>query len=393
MKVEELNKLVEEIEILNEEYELISKKRKEQKVKKIQRKREVIKEIKKRIIITLFVPLYITLISGSYFTIKKELNNIYKNNTLKTSLAPKLKSKIEDELNITIEDDEIEEYSLINAILDNENLNQEQKQEISTELVKIIKDNPYINKSETYQYLLNLNINYIDRPDNIDDKTLGVYHHDQLLNNYQGSISIYNKGYDNVLEHELIHCLLITSANENFPYFIREGLAELLTNEYYAKVPYVELLCYPFETIAIKLLSEIVTPEIVLEAYTTGNMDLIFNKLSEIDKQQDPKMFIYKLNNYLKIPLNGTINKNEARFLHLSFMKYFVLSKGALYSEDSESFRQNLKMFNCLAKEKPYQEYIRLIENEDYVKKAYFNKELIEKTKTLTKCKKVDITL
>ena len=90
------------------------------------------------------------------------------------------------------------------------------------------------------------------------------------------NIYIYSKTDEIVLEHELIHLLLMNIENRNVPYFLKEGIAELLNIEFFSNNPFLITKCYPFESLSIKMLCEITSPNTVLESYTTGNMNILY---------------------------------------------------------------------------------------------------------------------
>ena len=159
MTIEELYKLIDEIEKDNLEYRNIVRDRK---------KRRIIKERKRKIrkVLSYYIPLSLMGVMSLQTFVDSEINNIYDDNALKISeeKAYKIKETIETKLNMDIEEDELEEYLLLNAILKNLSLNQQEKQIICKEIINIIRINPYINKEQVYQALLKLKIFYMERP-------------------------------------------------------------------------------------------------------------------------------------------------------------------------------------------------------------------------------------
>lgn len=112
-------------------------------------------------------------------------------------------SNIEEELGITIDGEDYDSYCLLNAILENENLTDNEKN-VFCRAQKIIKDNPYINKEAAYKSLLNVDVSYKKRPFSLNNNTEGAYYPD-----YE-SIGVFVKDPDyRVLLHEVIHCILI----------------------------------------------------------------------------------------------------------------------------------------------------------------------------------------
>ena len=163
-------------------------------------------------------------------------------------------------------------YLLLNAICCNDNLTEEEK-EFCSQFMDVFNDNPYLDKERVYHSLLNLDISYKNRPYIYEDNVEGVY-----VDSYK-SIGIFIDDKDNrVLGHELIHC--ICANDGNLPRFFVEGMTELLANEYFASSPFVEFKNYPFEIYAVKMLCDTAGADVVLEAYTTGNMDLVYEALA-----------------------------------------------------------------------------------------------------------------
>ena len=91
----------------------------------------------KKLLIALGLPLSLVGLINLYLFLEKEINNPYRNNNLKITEAKaiKIKSKIEEELNINIDNNQLEEYALLNALLNNKKLTQEQRITISNNLI------------------------------------------------------------------------------------------------------------------------------------------------------------------------------------------------------------------------------------------------------------------
>ncbi len=386
MSIEELNKLIDEIEWINEDYKRIRLKRKEERV--FNKKKET-KKIKRNIIASCCIPLSLVGLINLYLFLEKEINNPYRNNNLKITeeKALKIKSKIEQDLNIIIENNQIEEYLLLNAILENNNLTDKQKTTTCTKLINIIEDNPYIDKEYAYNSLLNVNIQYKERPTYKKKEVVGEYNNERILNYTYNDILIYNTDYENVLEHELIHCLLLTPKNDIFPCFITEGITELINDEYFSNNPYIELECYPFEILVIKMLCEITTEDIILKTYTTGNINILYNELLKIDRNTSPEKLIQELELLLNdFKENNKININQVKKLHNQLLKYFIYSKKLNQEKNSKVFSSYLKLFDCLKEKDPYYNYVKIIEENGYISKSYFNKDLTSnKEKNLKK--------
>lgn len=169
-------------------------------------------------------------------------------------------------------DEENMNYLLLNAIHCNDNLTDEEK-EFCCGFIDMFNDNPYLDKERVYHSLLNLDISYKNRPYIYEDSVEGVY-----IDKYK-SIGVFVNDPDKaVLGHEVIHCIC---ANDGLlPTFFVEGMTELLANEYLSDSPFIEFKHYPFEIYAVKMLCDTAGADVVLKAYTTGNMDLIYEALA-----------------------------------------------------------------------------------------------------------------
>ena len=169
-------------------------------------------------------------------------------------------------------DEENMNYLLLNAIHCNDNLTDEEK-EFCCGFIDMFNDNSYLDKERVYHSLLNLDISYKNRPYIYEDSVEGVY-----IDKYK-SIGVFVNDPDKaVLGHEIIHC--ICANDGSLPTFFVEGMTELLANEYLSDSPFIEFKHYPFEIYAVKMLCDTAGSDVVLKAYTTGNMDLIYEALA-----------------------------------------------------------------------------------------------------------------
>lgn len=175
------------------------------------------------------------------------------------------------ELGYAVEYDNMN-YLLLNAIHCNDNLTDDEK-EFCCGFIDMFNDNPYLDKERVYHSLLNLDISYKNRPYIYDDSVEGVY-----IDKFK-SIGIFVDDPDKaVLGHEVIHCIC---ANDGcLPTFFVEGMTELLANEYFSDSPFIEFKNYPFEIYAVKMLCDTAGSDVVLKAYTTGDMNLVYEALA-----------------------------------------------------------------------------------------------------------------
>lgn len=190
-------------------------------------------------------------------------------------------SSMENELGISIEEDFKDEYALLSAVMENDCLTDSEK-DIFYSFIDIIKDNPYIDREETYHSLRNVEVSRKCRPYMYDKSIQGVYSHE--LEN----IGIFEEDQDNlILIHEGIHCIFCNEKTKNLPKYFKEGMTELLVNEYFDEKPFVELQNYPFEVVAVRMLCEITSPDTVLKAYSCGDMGIIAEEMNKVTRNEE----------------------------------------------------------------------------------------------------------
>ena len=205
-------------------------------------------------------------------------DNIFSGNSLSISdeELEKIVCRLENELGICIDEDCKDEYALLNAVYENDCLTDEEK-DVFYGFIDIIKDNPYIDRENAYTSLRNVEVSYKCRPYIYDKTVLGVYSH------IYESIGIFEKDEDqSILKHEGIHAIFCNEKTSSLPTYFKEGMTELLVNEYFQNKPFVELENYPFEIAAVKMLCEVTSPDTVLKAYSLGDMDIIAEEMATI---------------------------------------------------------------------------------------------------------------
>ncbi len=223
-------------------------------------------------------------------------------------------------------------YLLLNAIICNENLTDEEK-DFCCQYIDMFNDNPYLDKERVYHTLLNLDISYKNRPYIYDDSIEGVYI-DSLK-----SIGVFvNDPEKRVLGHELVHSIC---ANDGcLPKFFNEGMTELLANEYFSDSPFLEFKNYPFEIYAVKMLCDTAGSDVVLKAYTTGDMTGVYETLASYSGTVDEakkaidildKLFLYLDGEYDDLPFTNDEMTNDL----FMYMNSVANSK---YGEDTEVF-------------------------------------------------------
>ena len=235
------------------------------------------------------------------------------------------------ELGYAVEYDNMN-YLLLNAIHCNENLTDDEK-DFCCGFIDMFNDNPYLDKERVYHSLLNLDISYKNRPYIYDDSVEGVY-----IDKFK-SIGIFVDDPDKaVLGHEVIHCIC---ANDGcLPTFFVEGMTELLANEYFSESPFIEFKNYPFEIYAVKMLCDTAGSDVVLKAYTTGDMNLVYEALASYSGTVDDAKKAIGIFEKLFLFLDGkseNLNFNNDEMTNDLFF-YLNNVANAKYGDNTEEF-------------------------------------------------------
>lgn len=306
-------------------------------------------------------------------------DNLYSGNSLNISgeELDKVISNIENELGISIEDD-CEEYCLINAVLENPNLGETEK-DVFCRVVNIIRDNPYINKESVYHSLLNVEVLYKNRPFSFSKNVEGVY-----IEDYE-SIGIFKDDPDyRILIHEIIHCIFSNDDTKNLPSYFSEGVTELLANEYFGESPFVELENYPFEVAVVKMLCEVTSPDAVLEAYSTGDMSIIAKEISCISGTEEEAMKALEMLDYTMKRYNDELEKGEETITDKNVMisgfiplfRSVIETKYAPEDHSRVSYFYNEILLANIFEDEPYERYVDDLLEFGSDHKAYFSSEL-----------------
>lgn len=199
--------------------------------------------------------------------------------------------KLEYELSILLNEKEYEldfnafyeDYYVLSAITENENLNDLEKEE-AYKLYKIIKDNPYLNKQEVYARLKTVKV---DRKENsLKEETKKILTKDKayVVASYRVNLNqILFYDYPNIsnptIRHELIHILFPCT---NLPRCFAEGFAELLNVEYFNEEESLEENKVYYQEIAyVKLLCELLGSDKVLQIASMNDKDMLEEALME----------------------------------------------------------------------------------------------------------------
>jgi hypothetical protein len=237
----------------------------------------------------------------------------------------------------------------------------------------MLNDNKYLDKQSAYNDLKNLDIIYTEKDSSYSDTTTGVYFINKDL------IEIFSDNdKQETLIHELVHCIYSNSSTKYLPDYFSEGMAELLTNEYFTTTPFVEEKSYPFEITITKTLCEMVGSDKVLEAYSTGKMSIIEKELEETMNKDDTKEFLNNLNTMFKeYSKNNTIKNNYSQVFN--YMDSFFSKKYQDNTEKLEVYIYNKGIIQLLSNSDPGTAYLYYLLNNGFYIKPYFSENLKEK--------------
>ena len=155
-----------------------------------------------------------------------------------------------------------------------EALSVNEEKDIFYDLINLIIENDYFDEKEAYKRLVSIDILYLK--DEYDGFINGSYSYSDNI------IKIYNDS-DRTKYHEAIHSLIYNrDIFKRYSRSFSEGVTELLRLEYCSLEPFIYDESYIYEMTFVKLLSEVVGSDVVLNAYSTGDFSLIINKMSLI---------------------------------------------------------------------------------------------------------------
>ena len=160
-------------------------------------------------------------------TEKEIIYNYYDNDDISSIKVDSILKKIDQEYDIDrfsiSKKEDVESVLLLNAVIDNNNLNKEEKG-LCYSLLPFYLDYDNLDRKGIYERLSNLDIIYSDREVrvNVTDKKGASYYPDY-------NIITCRKKDDIVLLHELFH---VSMPMTSYPKTLREGLVSKLTKEY-----------------------------------------------------------------------------------------------------------------------------------------------------------------
>lgn len=321
----------------------------------------------------------------TYYPEERELleDNLFSGNDVIASdeMLRDIVKALEDELNVSISEEDKDEYYLLNAILKNPNLSDSEK-DLFYNYIDLIKDNPYLDKEEAYNSLLNVDILYEARPLIYDRDVLGVYIYDLE------SIGVFDDDEEkSTLIHEGIHCIYCNEKTYDLPTYFKEGMTELLANEYFSSSPFVELKSYPFEVAAVKMLCEVTSTDTVLKAFSLGDMGIIAEEIASVTGNYDEAVVALEMLDYALLWHNDEIPKDREiisdmnvvisgfipTFRECITLKYDELNRNRI------SYFYNEILFANIFGDEPYTEYVDDLVEFGSDHKAYFSSKLKQK--------------
>lgn len=283
---------------------------------------------------------------------------------------------LEREFGVEIDDQNIDSLVLLNSILENENINNDDKK-IFYGFYSIVEDCKYLDKENAYKTFKNLSIERTRHEDNNTSKVLGDY----LFNSKKINIYV-EKDFDNrIITHEGIHALFTSKKSFKLPYYFREGMTELLSNEYYSDDPFYEANIYPYQVSYIKMLCEMVGSDIVMETFCKGDFSLITNYLDLYNNTNyDSKDLLDIYEDSFKSQLEGTKSKYSSQLQEeaRNNLKKIYLNINPDYDNYS-SFEYNLNLASSVFEEDAEDFYFDYINYNGIFEKAYFNTDLKNK--------------
>lgn len=309
-------------------------------------------------------------------------DNLFCGNNLSISedVLDSVVSRLENELGVSIPEEFEDEYAVLDAVLTNDCLKDDEK-EIFYRVIDVIKDNDYLNKEKAYRALRNVDVLHRRRPFTYNDNVQGVYSY------VCGSIGIFEKDPDYlILLHEIIHCIYCNSDTDKLPTYFKEGMTELLVNEYFEDyIPYVELECYPFETTAIKMLCEVTSPDTVLKAFSYGDMEYIIQDIATITGNEDEARKALSSFEKILAKHSGDQDENDdVSFEQLAYMcipvfRGIISAKYKETDDNRRSYFYNEILFSNIFEEDSYDRYIDDLKEYGYFHRAYFSSKLKQK--------------
>lgn len=282
----------------------------------------------------------------------------------------KIITKLENEFSVNIPDDKKDELLMLNAIYENKNLTEDEKN-VFYGFYSIVDDIQDMDRCRAYNALEDVKI-IRTKNEESDSSILGDYSYGPNI------INIYSEDTSNkVLVHEGIHCMFNSEITEKLPRYFNEGVTELLANEYFSEDPFIESNSYPIEISYVKMLCELVGSDNVIKTFTSGDMNYI---LEEMDKYNDSGISSKTILDIYEDAYNVLEMKVEARYIQenrtLAQNALLSIYKNKNYDGNINFFNYNLELASSAFKENPTKYYADFVSFYGVLEKAYFSEDL-----------------
>lgn len=351
---------------------------KRKRLKEVERQKRTIKKTIKYSISFLLLAITLLKIERHYNPV-----NIYKNNRLiiNDDEKDKLYKLISQETGASIVENE--RLLVLNAVIENKKLTEEEKK-VLYEFDDLLLEDPYLNKESAYKSLRKVKvINKSTNNLNIEGKYTFP----------DNKITMYLKesqsDYEATLIHEFIHCIYFTKKTYELPQYFREGMTELLTNEYFTSTPYYEHTSYPFEIIVVKQLCNMIGSDKVLEAFSKGDMNLIAQELSRTMSEEESSQFLEDMDKtFYHYEKDHSLEDKDYYIGMRNFFLNFDKKRYAdslenntyeeLWKDKLEESSYNIDILMLLDSKTPYNEYLWYVEENGVYLRPLFSKKLKE---------------
>ena len=220
--------------------------------------------------------------------------------------------------------EEIKNYLLLNAIVDNNNINNSEK-EVMYNFIEFFNDIPSLDKEKTYNNLANLDIKRFYNPfskgiKNDDDNTYTVAYYSN--NNTITYCSI----PDNLtIGHEVTHAIF---DSKNIPKAYIEGMAELVQNEYFNKGE-ADYDAYDKNVTLAKATIEFIGQDKFIEAFNKDDLSIIRDSLIEtyltnnVDATfEEATMYSNELIKHASNKITNNTNTTDIANILVNFFRY-----------------------------------------------------------------------
>lgn len=257
----------------------------------------------------------------------------------------------------------LEDYYLLTAILENENLSTYEKQYLYRSY-EIIKENPYLDKKDVYARLKTLDVTRKEEKGKTEKKKIWL--DDSVVINASYRINLnhltfydYPNLTSSTITHEMLHVVYPCS---KLPRAFGEGFAELLNTEYFDDLvqenhqnSYLQEIAY------VKILCEILGSEKVLQIASFDDQNLLEEELlskfeneasvkrwMHVDKMDDDTLFDYYEDLVFLTEKNQYSKQKQETLVSLYYQLIFGENNSTTYkyfNREDTSTKQKVKEF------------------------------------------------